>query len=98
MDVHRILEVKDLDRNRHPFAKRQHCFTVKTIHSSYLFEAGSTVERDRIIRGLKLVIARLATKLIVADPSLADEFFLLTPSHCPGPGEEPLWFENQAFL
>ena len=90
LDVHRILAVQQLDRNRHPFARRRHTFEIRTIHESFLFEASSSSERDRIVRGLKLVIARLATQLIVSDPHMADEFFLTSGQH--GPGEEPVLF------
>lgn len=96
LDVHRILDIKKIDRKRHPFARPERCFEIKTIHDSIVLEARSPGEKHRIMKSLKLVISRLASMLIVSDAAMVDEFFLTTDSN--GPGEEPKWLEDQGFV
>jgi hypothetical protein len=49
-----------------------------------LFAAQSAGERDRIVYGLKLVIARLASLLMLRDIRAAEEFFGATVNNVPG--------------
>lgn len=95
VDVARVLAVDSLDRNHHPFAasKPEACFLIKTWEGSkngscWLFEAASKPERERIVRWMKLVVARLASKLIVGDNSLFEEFFAMGMPET-GPGGAP---------
>ena len=89
VDVARVLAVDSVDRVHYPFAKPSSCFLVKTLDKSILFEAKSASERERIVRLLKLVVARLGSKLIVGDQSFFSEFFY---SMHDGPGEAPEFF------
>lgn len=72
----RILKPTTLDRLAFPFAKLDRSFTIQT-HSDqlFVFEASSVSERDRIVHGLKLVVARLASMIIVGDDLMFVEFF-----------------------
>ena len=91
LDIHRILNVNRIDREKHPFAKKDCCFLIKTAEDSFIFEASSPKEKDRITQSLKLVISRLASMLIVSDVHRMDDFFVSARS---GPGKEPTWFED----
>jgi hypothetical protein len=80
----RILTPTKLDRSAFPYAKLGHTLTIKTSKgkSPYVFEAQSTKERDWFVHGLKLVVARLASMIIVGDDQMFLEFF--TPlAHSP---------------
>ena len=55
-----------------------------------MFEAQSKQERGRIVNGLKLVIARLASLLMLRDLRAVDEFF----GGNAVPGEAPVWAKN----
>jgi len=91
LDIHRILPVEHLDRRLYPFAKIQHCFLVKAMDQTLLFEASSKVERDRMVDSLKLCVARLGSLLLSEDDGLMDEFFA-GMEH--GPGEQPYWLNS----
>jgi hypothetical protein len=73
----RILIPTKLDRTAFPYAKLDHTFTIKTStgESLHVFEAQSTKERDWFVHGLKLVVARLASMIIVGDDQMFLEFF-----------------------
>lgn len=72
----RILKSNDIDRTIYPYAKPDHCFSIKNHNGeTYLFEAGSTRERDWFVHGLKLLVARLASMIIVGDDQMFQEFF-----------------------
>lgn len=86
VDVSRVLSVGTIERKYYPFAKPSSCFLIKTLDKSFLFEAKSADERERVVRLLKLVVARLGSKLIVGDQSFFEEFFVTMPD---GPGEAP---------
>jgi len=49
-----------------------------------LFETQSTEERNRIVYGYKLVIARLASLLMLRDPRAVEEFFGSASAMVPG--------------
>jgi hypothetical protein len=54
-----------------------------------LFQAHTTQERDRLVYGLKLVIARLASLLMLRDIRAAEEFFGAFANSVPG--DAPVW-------
>ncbi|GKZ00739.1 hypothetical protein MPSEU_001025800 [Mayamaea pseudoterrestris] len=55
-----------------PEASANTCFTIKTTEgTSHLFEANSVEERDRIVSGIRNVIARLSYHLIAGDSAAA---------------------------
>ena len=76
LNIVRVLKPNTIDRDQHPFAKQRNSFTLQSnTNDIYLFEAFSEKERDRFVQGLKLVVARLASKIIVGDEDVFDEFF-----------------------
>lgn len=91
IDVARVLAVDSVDRKKHPFAKPSSCFLVKTLDKSILFETKSAAERERLVRMMKLVVARLGSKLIVGDQSFFEEYFFMGLPES-GPGEAPALF------
>jgi len=72
----RIIKPKNLNRLHYPFAKTNLAFLI-TCHDgkSHLFEARSSRERDIFVFGLKLLVARLASKILVGDESVFTEFY-----------------------
>ena len=87
LDVCRVRECNSIDRRLHPFALVNRSFIIQTQTGSYLFEARSKQERGRVVNGLKLVIARLASLLMLKDLRAVDEFFGANAV----PGEAPIW-------
>lgn len=78
LDISKILPLDvDLDRARHPFAKGRYSFLVEAFGGcqQMVFEARNAVERDNIIEGLKLIVSRLGSKIMVGDSSVLKEFF-----------------------
>jgi hypothetical protein len=78
LDITRILKAEDSDKGSitQPFAKQSHCFLIKSIHNDeFCFEAPNSMERDRLVYALKLVIARFGAKILVGDPQVYWEFF-----------------------
>jgi hypothetical protein len=92
LDICRVYGTVTVDRARHPFADTRKSFLVETQVESFLFETLTADERDRIVYGLKLVIARLASMLMLRDARAAEEFFgAVAPSV---PGEAPAWAQG----
>mmetsp|Transcript_18918 Transcript_18918/g.52828 ORF Transcript_18918/g.52828 Transcript_18918/m.52828 type:complete len:850 (+) Transcript_18918:111-2660(+) len=87
LDVCRVRECQSVDRRVHPFAPVERSFLIQTQTGSYLFETQSKQERGRVVNGLKLVIARLASLLMLRDLRAVDEFF----GGNAVPGEAPVW-------
>eukprot|EP00536_Pseudo-nitzschia_multiseries_P004475 jgi/Psemu1/253649/estExt_Genewise1Plus.C_740076 len=87
LDVCRVRECQSVDRRVHPFAPVEKSFLIQTQNGSYLFETQSKQERGRVVNGLKLVIARLASLLMLRDLRAVDEFF----GGNAVPGEAPIW-------
>jgi hypothetical protein len=87
LDVCRVRECDEINRDLHPFARVDRSFLVQTQSGLYLFESESRQERSRIVVGLKLVIARLASLLMLRDLRAVDEFF----GGNSVPGEAPSW-------
>jgi hypothetical protein len=76
LNMIRILKPNYLDRSIYPFAKIDRTFTILShTNVQYVFEAASTEERDWLVHGLKLVVARLASMIIVGDDHMFVEFF-----------------------
>lgn len=96
LDISRVLEVNRIDRKLYPFAKRKCCFLVESLDRKMMFEASSEAERDRIVEGLKLAVARFASKVIVQDHQVLDEFFTSYLSIVPG--EAPHWAQEDKNL
>ena len=86
LHICRVLPVNDVDRSRYPYARRNRCFLVGDLTDAELFEACSTKERDRIVQGLKLTVARLGAMTFFNSESVFDSFF--TP-YGSVPGEAP---------
>ncbi len=91
LDVCRVRECDKIDRNIHPFANLDHSFVVQTQKEIHLFEARSKGEKIRIVNGLRLVIARLASLLMLRDLRAVDEFF----GGNSVPGEAPTWAQGK---
>ena len=92
LDVCRVRECEAVDRRLHPFANADCSFIIQTQGGVYLFETQSKQERGRIVNGLKLVIARLASLLMLRDLRAVDEFF----GGNSVPGEAPTWASKKA--
>jgi len=91
LDICRILEASKINRSKHPFAKTGCSLTIETNLEIFLFEAFSNQERDRIVYGMKLVVARLASQLIAGDIGVYEEFF---SPFGEVPGGHPTWAET----
>merc|ERR1712228_579803 len=88
LDIARVLDVNRINRNIHPFARKSCSFYLETLENSYLFEASSEAEKSHIVHALKLIVARLGSKIILNDNSVFDEFF--TNAFFSVPGKGPL--------
>ncbi len=78
LSIIRVVKPRELNRNLYPFARleRTCCITTNDEDYPYLvFEAQSTRERDWLVNALKIVVARLASIIIVRDESMLLEFF-----------------------
>jgi hypothetical protein len=92
LDVCRVKECESIDRDVFPFAHADRSFVIQTQGGKHLFEAQSKQERGRVVNGLKLVIARLASLLMLRDIRAVDEFFGGNNSV---PGEAPEWARSE---
>ena len=91
LDVCRVRECKSVDRKLYPFANAECSFMVQTQTETQLFEARSRDERIRVVNALRLVIARLASLLMLRDLRAVDEFF----GGNSVPGEAPAWAKGR---
>ena len=89
LDICGIRATDKIDRRLHPFPDPRKSFVVETQTDIFLFESQSSEERDRIVYGLKLVIARLASLLMLRDVRAAEEFFGAMSNTVPG--QAPRW-------
>ena len=89
LDISRILASTKVDRKKHPLAKSKCSLSIETFDHNLLFEASCQEERDALVQGLKGLVARLASKIIVGDERVFDEYF--TPFGASVPGEAPEW-------
>lgn len=92
LDICRICSLKSVDRKQHPFALANESFYIETQQEIIVFQAQSCEERDRIVYGLKLVVARLASFLMLRDVRAAEEFF--GGHNDTVPGEAPIWAQE----
>jgi len=93
LDICRIRPTMNIDRRLHPFALTQKSFYLETQTESFVFQAQTIEERDRIVYGLKLVVARLASLLMLRDIRAADEFF--GSSSVPGEAPTTAWMKER---
>ena len=77
LDIVRILKLHQWsNRLSHSFVKLSHSFSILTnTGEEYLFELASEEERNKFVFSFKLLIARLASKIIVGDKDVFEEFF-----------------------
>ena len=76
LDIYRILKATEDIRKDHPLAKVNNCFVITTSNNKcFVFEAQSETERDIIVNGLKLLVSRLASMIIVGNNTVFAEFF-----------------------
>lgn len=84
LDVCRIRVTEKIDRDLHPFPDPRKSFVIETQDEIYCFEAQTSDERNRIVYGYKLVIARLASLLMLRDSRAVEEFFGSASAMVPG--------------
>lgn len=77
LDISRVVAVDHVDRNTYPLAKQSCSFYIVTLDQKLMFEAQSDAEKNWIVNGLKLMVARLGSKLLVEDHSVFDEYFTI---------------------
>lgn len=78
LSIIRVVKPTQLNRNLYPFARleRTCCITTNDEAFPYLvLEAPSTRERDWLVNALKMIVARLASIIIVRDEAMLLEFF-----------------------
>ena len=78
LSICRIIEARNIDRNRYPFAKKSCSFMIRTSDDEeFIFEAVNQKQRDHIVHTWKLVVARLASQAVVGDgEGMVGEFFV----------------------
>jgi len=87
LDIARVLEVSKVNRKLYPFARKSCSFSIDTLEYSHVFEASSEAERSHIVQAIKLIVARLGSKIILNDNTVFDEFF--SNMFFSVPGKEP---------
>jgi hypothetical protein len=92
LDICRIRTTEKIQRREHPFASPRKSFIVETQSDTFLFEAQSEQECERVVYGLKLSVARLASLLMLRDVRAAEEFFGQVNAQVPG--EAPEWAKS----
>lgn len=76
LNIIKIFAPTEINRQMHPFVKLDCAFTlVGNDEEELLFETATKDERDKFIFAFKLMVARLASKIIVGDKDVFDEFF-----------------------
>ena len=79
LDISKIIPLDRcyVDRDMLPFVKNNTSFIIEAFGGSMsmVFEARDEEERDDIVNGLKMAVARLGSKIIIGDSSVLDEFF-----------------------
>mmetsp|Transcript_16402 Transcript_16402/g.24620 ORF Transcript_16402/g.24620 Transcript_16402/m.24620 type:complete len:582 (+) Transcript_16402:142-1887(+) len=91
LDISKVVPLEHVDRTYFPFAKKSCCFVIQSYDREMLFEAETVEERNEIIHDLKLLVARLGSKIIVGDRGVLNEFFSPAGSV---PGEAPGILKN----
>jgi hypothetical protein len=76
LNIVRIVAPSQIDKETYPFVKKDCAFIVVTnTEEETLFETATRDERDNFLFSFKLMVARLASKIIVGDKDVFDEFF-----------------------
>lgn len=78
LSIVRVTTSIQLDRTLYPFARLDRTCCITTNDERYpnlIFEAGSERERDWLVTALKIIVARLASIIIVRDENMLLEFF-----------------------
>lgn len=69
LDISLILEVRTIYRRVHQFANKWKSFAIETRSNQvFVLEAQTVAERDRVVVGLKMIVARIASLLMLKDP------------------------------
>mmetsp|Transcript_26362 Transcript_26362/g.37143 ORF Transcript_26362/g.37143 Transcript_26362/m.37143 type:complete len:774 (+) Transcript_26362:174-2495(+) len=89
LGINGVLKGQPIDRRAHPFACKQKCFLIETRNQVFLFEAQTVAERDQIVIGLRLLVARLVSMVMVKDQRVVKEYFGSAADEVPG--EAPEW-------
>lgn len=84
LDIARIRDTPDIDRQQFPFANKRRCFLIETQTEIHLFEAQSVRDKKRIVFGLKLTVSRLASLIMTRDSKAVEEFFEPAVRQVPG--------------
>lgn len=72
----RLPSPESIDRDIHPFVRAENSFIlVSNMGDEYLFESKDEDTNRRFVLCTKLMIARLAAKIIVGDKNVFEEFF-----------------------
>ena len=87
LDISKVIPLNRVDRDLYPFAKPSNSFLIQAYDKVMVFEAENTAGRDKFIEGLKILVARLGSKIIVGDKDVLEEFF--TPASSAVPGRAP---------
>jgi len=87
LDISKVVPLNRVDRTLYPFAKTSCAFLIHAYDKEMVFEAESTADRDKFMDGLKILVARLGSKIIVGDKDVLEEFF--TPASSSVPGRAP---------
>lgn len=95
LDITKIVATERIDRKKYPFAKRSCSFVVQSFVREMVFEAVCEAERDDIVDGLKMMVARLGSKILVGDGQVLNEFF--TPMGASVPGDLPTFASEGQF-
>ena len=76
LSIIRVTKLSESDRKLYPFARLNSAICITTTDKKqYIFEADSTEQRDWLMDSIKLVVARLASIIIVRDEEMLVEFF-----------------------
>ena len=85
LDIGKIVATDfGIDRQCFPFVKKSCSFLIQSFDRELVFEARNESERDEIVEGLKLLVARLGSKIIMGDGRVIDEFFSPMGNYVPG--------------
>ena len=76
LSIIRVVAPRKLDRTKYPFARLDRTICVSTNEDNvFVFETPSAEERDTLVSAMKMLVARLASIIIVRDEAMLMEFF-----------------------
>ncbi len=85
LDISKVVAVsKSIFRGKYPYMQRKSSYVIEAFGQELLFEARNETERDDIVEGLKLLVARLGSKIMMGDGRVLDEFFSPLGATVPG--------------